>query len=152
MKTLLSFVSASVLAVSFSFAQVPGIPGLSRAPVASGPQGTTLGANTTSGAVGIDLANRVKLRGYVDFKYRNVDNEGVLWGQGHDKGFGTTADVEPVGNPVIRSLTVLSLDKLVCNSAVTGEKSNRKSTSTAAENPASSSPFSFCLFSYRKST
>ena len=75
MKTLLSFVSASVLAVSFSFAQVPGIPGLSRATVASGPQGTTLGANTTSSAGGIDLANRVKLRGYVDFMYKNDDDE-----------------------------------------------------------------------------
>ena len=90
MKTLLSFVSASVLAVSFSFAQVPGIPGLSRAPVATGPQGTTLGANTTSSAGGIDLANRVKLRGYVDFMYENVDDEVG----GHDKGFGTTADVD----------------------------------------------------------
>ena len=78
MKTLLSFVSASVLAVSSSFAQVPGIPGLSRTPVASGPQGTTLGANTTSGAGGIDLANRVKLRGYVDFMYKNVDDEDEL--------------------------------------------------------------------------
>jgi len=90
MKTLLSFVSASVLAVSFSFAQVPGIPGLSRAPVASGPQGTMLGANTTSGAGGIDLANRVKLRGYVDFLYANVDDED----DGHDKGFDTSADMD----------------------------------------------------------
>jgi hypothetical protein len=64
-----------VLAVSSSFAQVPGIPGLSRAPVAAAPQGTTLGANTTSGAGGIDLANRVKLRGYVDFTYANHQNE-----------------------------------------------------------------------------
>jgi len=91
MKTLLSFVSASLLAVSFSLAQVPGIPGLSRATVASGPQGTTLGANTTSSAGGIDLANRVKLRGYVDFMYENVDDEGASQ---HDKGFGTTADVD----------------------------------------------------------
>jgi len=90
MKTLLSFVSASVLAVSSSFAQVPGIPGLSRAPVASGPQGTTLGANTTSGAGGIDLANRVKLRGFVDFLYANVDDED----DGHDKGFDTSADMD----------------------------------------------------------
>jgi hypothetical protein len=90
MKTLLSFVSASLLAVSFSFAQVPGIPGLSRATVATGPQGTTLGANTTSSSGGIDLANRVKLRGYVDFMYENVDDERAK----HDKGFGTTADVD----------------------------------------------------------
>ncbi|MDE0576773.1 MAG: hypothetical protein OSB39_07505, partial [Opitutales bacterium] len=90
MKTLLSFVSASVLAVSFSFAQVPGIPGLSRAPVATGPQGTTLGANTTSSAGGIDLANRVKLRGYVDFMYANKQNE-----NGPDTaGFSTAVDVD----------------------------------------------------------
>jgi hypothetical protein len=76
MKTLLSFVSASLLAVSSSLAQVPGIPGLSRAPaVSTGPQGTTLGANLTSGAGGIDLANRVKLRGFVDFDYKNLQND-----------------------------------------------------------------------------
>jgi hypothetical protein len=90
MKTLLSFVSASLLAVSFSFAQVPGIPGLSRAPVATGPQGTTLGANTTSSSAGIDLANRVKLRGYVDFMYKNVDDEGAK----HHKEFDTSADLD----------------------------------------------------------
>jgi hypothetical protein len=91
MKTLLSFVSASVLAVSSSFAQVPGIPGLSRAPVVStGPQGTTLGANLTSGAGGIDLANRVKLRGFVDFWYENIDDEG----SSHEKGFKTSADMD----------------------------------------------------------
>jgi hypothetical protein len=93
MKTLLSFVSASVLAVSFSFAQVPGIPGLSRATVASGPQGTTLGANTTSSAGGIDLANRVKLRGYVDFTYANHQNEQNVAGN-DQAGFETAADVD----------------------------------------------------------
>jgi hypothetical protein len=113
MKTLLSFVSASLLAVSFSFAQVPGIPGLSRATVASGPQGTTLGANTTSSAGGIDLANRVKLRGYVDFMYENVDDEGASQ---HDKGFGTTADVDFLFDfsPVTAELhTNLSSDRTV---------------------------------------
>ena len=93
MKTLLSFVSASVLAVSSSFAQVPGIPGLSRAPVAAAPQGTTLGANTTSGAGGIDLANRVKLRGYVDFTYANHQNEQNPVGLDH-AGFSTAVDVD----------------------------------------------------------
>jgi len=91
MKTLLSFVSASLLAVSSSFAQVPGIPGLSRAPVVStGPQGTTLGANLTSGAGGIDLANRVKLRGFVDFMYKNIDDEN----SNHSKGFLTAVDMD----------------------------------------------------------
>ncbi|MDA9961927.1 hypothetical protein N9D63_03485 [Opitutales bacterium] len=119
MKTLLSFVSASVLAVSFSFAQVPGIPGLSRAPVASGPQGTTLGANTTSGAGGIDLANRVKLRGFVDFTYANHQNE-----QGNDQaGFETAADVDFLFDfsPVTAEIhTNLSSDRVVSSTGLAG--------------------------------
>ena len=97
MKTLLYFVSASLFAVSSSFAQVPGIPGMSRAPVVStGPQGTTLGANLTSGAGGIDLANRVKLRGFVDFMYANRQNDGSLPATaGTDSaGFNTAADLD----------------------------------------------------------
>ncbi|MBT3569087.1 MAG: hypothetical protein HN494_09595 [Opitutae bacterium] len=116
MKTLLSFVSASVLAVSSSFAQVPGIPGLSRAPVASGPQGTTLGANTTSGAGGIDLANRVKLRGYVDFMYANIQNDDAGGGVNDEAGFNTAADVDFLFDfsPVTAELhTNLSSDRTV---------------------------------------
>ena len=97
MKTLLSFVSASLLAVSSSFAQVPGIPGLSRAPVAAAPQGTTLGANTTSGAGGIDLANRVKLRGFVDFTYANHQNDKAVVAPNPTNdhaGFSTAVDVD----------------------------------------------------------
>jgi hypothetical protein len=94
MKTLLSFVSASLLAVSFSFAQVPGIPGLSRAPVSTGPQGTTLGANLTSGASGIDLANRVKLRGFVDFDYKNLQNDEAGGVDNDSAGFNTAADLD----------------------------------------------------------
>ena len=94
MKTLLSFVSASLLAVSFSFAQVPGIPGLSRAPVATGPQGTTWGANTTSSSGGIDLANRVKLRGYVDFMYANLQNDEAGGGDNDKAGFNTAVDMD----------------------------------------------------------
>ena len=88
MKTLLTFVAASLFAVS-TFAQQP-IPGLMPAPAATGSAGTTLGANTTSGAAGIDLANRVKLRGFVDFQYDNVDDEGSA----HEKGFDTSADLD----------------------------------------------------------
>ena len=42
----------------------------------SAPQGTTLGANTTSGAAGIALGNRVVMRGYVDFifQYQDIEN------------------------------------------------------------------------------
>jgi hypothetical protein len=93
MKTLLSLVSVFLLFVSFSFAQVPGIPGLSRAPVASAPQGTSLGANTTSGAGGINLANRVKLRGFVDFTYANHQNEQNVVNN-DQAGFETAADVD----------------------------------------------------------
>ncbi len=73
MKTLPSLSAAFLLAASIVNAQVPGIPGLAPAPAA--PAGTTLGANTTSGASGIDLANRLKLSGYVDFMYANLQNE-----------------------------------------------------------------------------
>ena len=93
MKTLLTFVAASLFAVS-TFAQQP-IPGLMPAPAATGSAGTDLGANTTSGAAGIDLANRVKLRGYVDFIYGNLQNDhSTDWGLGDDAGFSTSADLD----------------------------------------------------------
>ena len=91
MKTLLTFVAASLFAVS-TFAQQP-IPGLMPAPAATGSAGTTLGANTTSGAAGIDLANRVKLRGFVDFKYENLQNEKNIVGN-DVAGFNASADVD----------------------------------------------------------
>jgi len=40
----------------------------------SAPEGTALGANTTSGAAGIALGNRVVMRGFVDFVY-NYDTK-----------------------------------------------------------------------------
>ncbi len=98
MKTLLTFVAASLFAVS-TFAQQP-IPGLMPAPAATGSAGTDLGANTTSGAAGIDLANRVKLRGYVDFIYGNRQNDhwssvtGSQWGAPDDASFSTSADLD----------------------------------------------------------
>ena len=91
MKTLLTFVAASLFAVS-TFAQQP-IPGLMPAPAATGSAGTTLGANTTSGAAGIDLANRVKLRGFVDFKYENLQNEKNV-ANNDEAGFDTSADLD----------------------------------------------------------
>jgi len=134
MKTLLSFVSASVLAVSSSFAQVPGIPGLSRAPVAAAPQGTTLGANTTSGAGGIDLANRVKLRGFVDFTYANHQNS-----IGNDEaGFETAADIDFLFDfsPVTAEIhTNLSSDRIVSSTGLTAANvpvSTTGSTTAAA--------------------
>ena len=55
-----------------------------------------MGANTTSGAGGIDLANRVKLRGYVDFMYANHQNEAsvVAPNTNDEAGFSTAVDVD----------------------------------------------------------
>jgi hypothetical protein len=71
---------------------------------ASVPQGTDLGANTTVNAPGIALGNRVKLRGFVDFRYDNTDLEAThrdmsLGGSGavtgdHDKRFRTGVDLD----------------------------------------------------------
>ena len=60
-----------LLSGGFIFAQMPGMMTMQQA---SAPQGTTLGANTTSGAVGIALGNRVVMRGYVDFIYSTTNN------------------------------------------------------------------------------
>ena len=69
-------------------AQMPGGITMQQA---SGPQGTTLGANTTSGAAGIALGNRVVMRGYVDFIYGHTDlSESLV----NDTRFTTSADVD----------------------------------------------------------
>jgi hypothetical protein len=57
---------------------------------ASVPQGTDLGANNTVNAAGIALGNRVKLRGFVDFRYDNTDIEFVE----HNKRFRTGVDLD----------------------------------------------------------
>jgi hypothetical protein len=57
---------------------------------ASVPQGTDLGANDTVNAAGIALGNRVKLRGFVDFRYDNTDVEYME----HDKRFRTGVDLD----------------------------------------------------------
>ena len=59
-------------------AQMPGGITMQQA---SGPQGTTLGANTTSGAAGIALGNRVVMRGYVDFVLSTMTEDSISkWG------------------------------------------------------------------------
>ena len=45
----------------------------------SNSRGTALGANTTTGAAGIALGNRVVMRGYVDFHFKYEDGKS-LWG------------------------------------------------------------------------
>jgi hypothetical protein len=67
---------------------------------ASVPQGTDLGANNTVNAAGIALGNRVKLRGFVDFRYDNTDIEATAGSQSagytgtHDKRFRTGVDLD----------------------------------------------------------
>jgi hypothetical protein len=85
--TLRIVTTALLLGGSTIFAQVPGMMTMQQASV---PQGTDLGANTTVNAAGIALGNRVKLRGFVDFRYDNTDVEYV----DHDKRFRTGVDLD----------------------------------------------------------
>ena len=87
MKLTLRLVSSILFLGGSLFAQVPGMMTMQPASV---PQGTDLGANTTVNAAGIALGNRVKLRGYVDFRYDNTDIEFV----DHDKRFRTGVDLD----------------------------------------------------------
>ena len=86
----LKFFSLFTLLLSGGFlsAQMPGMMTMQQA---SGPQGTTLGANTTSGAAGIALGNRAVMRGYVDFIYGHTDFSESLE---NDTRFSTSADVD----------------------------------------------------------
>jgi len=73
-------------------AQMPGGITMQQA---SGPQGTTLGANTTSGAAGIALGNRVVMRGYVDFVFKYDDEDkNSTHGGSQSEAFDTSADVD----------------------------------------------------------
>ncbi len=73
-------------------AQMPGGITMQQA---SGPQGTTLGANTTSGAAGIALGNRVVMRGYVDFVFGYHDEDkNSTHGGSQSEAFDTSADVD----------------------------------------------------------
>jgi hypothetical protein len=87
MKLTLCLVSSFLFLGGSLFAQVPGMMTMQPASV---PQGTDLGANNTVNAAGIALGNRVKLRGFVDFRYDNTDIEIV----GHDKRFRTGVDLD----------------------------------------------------------
>jgi hypothetical protein len=71
-------------------AQMPGGITMQQA---SGPQGTTLGANTTSGAAGIALGNRVVMRGYVDFVFK-YDDEDVNTLNSQTEAFKTSSDID----------------------------------------------------------
>jgi len=68
----------------------------------SAPEGTALGANTTSGAAGIALGNRVVMRGFVDFVYKYhskghpvIDpNTGLLVDGPDSSDFSTNSDID----------------------------------------------------------
>jgi hypothetical protein len=77
-----------LLTGGFLSAQMPGMMTMQQA---SAPQGTSLGANTTSGAAGIALGNRAVMRGYVDFIYGHTDFSESLE---NDTRFSTAADVD----------------------------------------------------------
>ena len=76
-----------LLTGGFLSAQMPGMMTMQQATV---PQGTTLGANTTSGAAGIALGNRVVMRGYVDFIFKYDDEDGGA----QTEAFNTAADID----------------------------------------------------------
>lgn len=85
-----------LLTGGFLSAQMPGMMTMQQASV---PQGTTLGANTTSGAAGIALGNRVVMRGYVDFVLQNgnLDHETSPPNDSYaknDSQFKTSSDVD----------------------------------------------------------
>ena len=66
----------------------------------SNSRGTALGANTTTGAAGIALGNRVVMRGYVDFIFKYEDGmteapfPSVGMGTSQTEDFKTSADVD----------------------------------------------------------
>jgi hypothetical protein len=96
MKQTLSLLFTFLFTGGFLFAQVPGIMTMQPA---SAPQGTDLGANTTSSAAGIALGNRVKLRGFADFIFSHRDDDSKFSGpvgnnQGDETDFSTAADVD----------------------------------------------------------
>jgi len=88
MKLIISTFTALLFSGAFLSAQMPGMVTMQQS---SASQGTTLGANTTSGAAGIALGNRVVMRGYVDFIYGHTDLSDALE---NDTRFTTSADVD----------------------------------------------------------
>ena len=90
MKLIISSFIALLFSGAFLSAQMPGMVTMQRA---SSSQGTSLGANTTSGAAGIALGNRVVMRGSVDFQFQHEDDENNTLG-GDNESFETTADID----------------------------------------------------------
>jgi hypothetical protein len=93
MKLIISSLSALLFTGAFLSAQMPGMVTMQQA---SASQGTTLGANTTSGAAGIALGNRVVMRGFVDFqfKYDDEDSNSTPGSGSQTEAFNTKADID----------------------------------------------------------
>ena len=89
--TILTLLSISV----GLFAQVPNMATMQ----SPAPEGTSLGANNTLSSSGIALGNRVKMRGFVDFRYDYSDLDGLATDENgltidDDARFRTAADVD----------------------------------------------------------
>ena len=87
MKLIISTLTALFFSGAFLSAQMPGMVTMQQAPAS---QGTSLGANTTSGAAGIALGNRVVMRGYVDFMFKYDDEDAGA----QTEAFNTAADID----------------------------------------------------------
>jgi len=96
MKLIISSLTALLFSGALLSAQMPGMVTMQQS---SASQGTTLGANTTSGAAGIALGNRVVMRGFIDFVLQNgnLDHEtsppNVSYAK-NDSQFKTSSDVD----------------------------------------------------------
>lgn len=92
MKLTNALLALFVAATSFVYAQTSRMmmPSVSSPAVADG--GTELGANNTLTASGIALGNRVKMRGFVDFRYDYTDLDGLATDD--DARFRTAADID----------------------------------------------------------
>jgi hypothetical protein len=84
---VLSVATSSLVYAQTSRMMMPSVS----SPAVSG-EGTELGANTTLSSSGIALGNRVKMRGFVDFRYDYTDLDDLATDD--DARFRTTADID----------------------------------------------------------
>ena len=87
MKLIISSLTALLFSGALLSAQMPGMVTMQQS---SASQGTTLGANTTSGAAGIALGNRVVMRGFVDFQFKYDDEDLNSPNSGQTEAFNTS--------------------------------------------------------------
>ena len=86
MMKYITLVTISILTTS-PFGQMPNAASMQ----SSAPEGTSLGANNTLTANGIALGNRVKMRGFVDFRFDYTDLDDL---RDDDKRFRTASDLD----------------------------------------------------------